>query len=358
MSVAPPRLPTISIRQVLWMAATTALFIPLALFGVSLEEVWHILQQSDWRPVAVAVILFELTLAAKAARWQVLFERPPLGQPQLRQVHRSGWIAPTSGNSPAFTSLFAALVVGQAGNFLLPARLGDVMRVYVLGRREGKPTALTIGTIAAEKLVELIVLIGLSALVAPFVPLPGWLWEPSTRLGVILALGVAVTGLLFLQQSRLRRIWAWVGLKILRAEPARTTEQFDLTVSGLNPLRQWPQISRLVAWSALIWALMIATNYVLFLALPVGPSWLMATVLLLVLQVGVAVPSTPGKVGVFQALVVLTLSLFAVDRVLAFSYGLLLYLIIAAPQMLTAGPFVWQEIVSLRRPQAARRTSE
>ena len=139
MTVNPPRLPAISIRQVLWMAATTLLFIPLALFGVSLDDVWHILQQSDWRPVALAVILFVLTLAAKAARWQVLFERPP-----------------------AFDSMFAALVIGQAGNFMLPARLGDVMRVYVLGRREGKPAALTIGTIAAEKLVELIVLIGLA----------------------------------------------------------------------------------------------------------------------------------------------------------------------------------------------------
>ena len=147
-----------------------------------------------------------------------------------------------------------------------------------------------------------------------------------------------------------------MGAKILRAEPARTTEQFDLTVSGLSPLRQWPRVGRLVAWSALIWALMIATNYVLFFALPIAPSWLMATVLLLVLQVGVAVPSTPGKVGVFQTLVVLTLSLFAVDRVLAFSYGLLLYVVIAAPQMITAGPFVWQEVVSMRRPQAARQT--
>jgi hypothetical protein len=84
----------------------------------------------------------------------------------------------------------------------------------------------------------------------------------------------------------------------------------------------------------------------------------MATVLLLVLQIGVAVPSTPGKVGVFQTLAVLTLSLFAVDRALAFSYGLLLYVVVAAPQMITAGPFVWQEVVCLRSPQAARRTSE
>ena len=209
----PSRLPAISIRQLLWMAVTTLLFVPLALLGVSLDDVWRILLQSDWRPVALAVILFVLTLAAKAARWQVLFERPPV-----------------------FVSMFAALVIGQAGNFLLPARLGDLMRVYVLGRREGKPAALMIGTIAAEKLVELMVLICLTAFVAPFVPLPVWLWEPSARLGGIVLLGLALSGLLFFQQSRLRLLWAWLGARILRAGPARTTEQFDLTVSGLVPL--------------------------------------------------------------------------------------------------------------------------
>jgi uncharacterized protein (TIRG00374 family) len=331
----PPRFQTVSLRQLLWMATATLLFVPLALIGVSLDDVWRILLQSDWRPIALAITLFVLTVAAKTARWQVLFEPPP-----------------------AFDSLFAALVIGQAGNFLLPARLGDLMRIYVLGRREGKPPALTIGTIAAEKLVELIVLIGLTVLVAPFVPMPAGLWEPSARLGTLVAGGLVVCGLLLFQKSRLRRLWGWVSAKFLRVEPARSTRQFDLTLAGLAPLFNWPHSARLVAWSALIWALMIATNYVLFFALPIAPSWLMATVLLVVLQVGVAVPSTPGKVGVFQALVVLTLSLFAIDRALAFSYGLLLYVVIAAPQMLAAGPFVWQEVLSLRRPEPAPRTSE
>ena len=317
------------------MALTTLLFVPLALYGIALDDVWRILQASDWRPVGLAVILFLLTVAAKTARWQVFFERPP-----------------------SFGSMFAAITIGQAGNFLLPARLGDVMRIYVLGRREGTPAALTVGTIAAEKLIELIVLLGLSLLLAPFVPLPAWLWEPSARLGLLVGAGLVLSGLIFLQQSRLRGLWAWIGLKILRAEPARTAAQFDLSMSGLSSLRRWPRLFALAAWSALIWAMMIATNYLLFLALPLTPSWLMATVLLLVLQVGVAVPSTPGKVGVFQTLVILTLSLFAVDRALAFSYGLLLYLIIAVPQLLAAGPFAWQELVCLRRPQAARPASE
>jgi glycosyltransferase 2 family protein len=308
------------------MAAASAIFIPLALWGVSLDEAWRLLQQSDWRAFAIAVGLFVFTLFAKTARWQAFFQpRPPL------------------------TVLFAALTIGQAGNFLLPARLGDVGRVYVLGRRGGQRLARTAGTIAAEKLVELAALIGLGICIAPFVPLPEWLLDPSRRLGVIVAGAAVAIGLVFLQRARLRRLWSWVGMRFFRISRPQMEQQFDLTLQGFAALSKRERVLEIVMWSAVIWGAMIATNYALSFALPMQPSWLMSTVLLLVLQVGVAVPSTPGKIGVFQALVSLTLALFGIGRELAFSYGLLLYLVITVPQVVTAGPFLWQEITTLRR---------
>jgi uncharacterized protein (TIRG00374 family) len=308
------------------MAAASAIFIPLALWGVSLDEAWRLLRQSDWRAFAVAVGLFVFTLFAKTARRQAFFQpRPPL------------------------MVLFAALVIGQAGNFLLPARLGDVGRVYVLGRRGGQRIARTAGTIAAEKLVELAVLIGLSIGIAPFVPLPEWLLDPSRRLGVIVAGAAVVIGLILLQRARLRRLWAWVGMRFLRISRPQMEQQFDLTLQGFAALSKRERVLEIVLWTAVIWVAMIATNYALSFALPIQPSWLMSTVLLLVLQVGVAVPSTPGKIGVFQALVSLTLTLFGIGRELAFSYGLLLYLVITVPQVVSAGPFLLQEIATLRR---------
>lgn len=301
------------------------IFVPLAFWGVSLDEVWRILQQADWRPMLIAALLFVLTLIAKTARWQLFF------QPRL-----------------AFTPLFAALTIGQVVNFLLPARLGEVARVYVLRRRAHERVARILGTIGGEKLVELSALMIVTLLVAPFVPLPNWLRDPSLRLSALVLGGVGLLVLVFMQQSRLRRLATWLGSMLLRAEPVRLEKQFDLTIEGFAPLRQ--RALGILLWSLFVWFLMIATNYALCFALPIHPSWLVATVLLLVLQVGVAVPSTPGKIGVFQALVTLTLSLFGVSRELALSYGLLLYLVIVVPQMLTAGPFVVQELLSLRRP--------
>jgi glycosyltransferase 2 family protein len=151
------------------------------------------------------------------------------------------------------------------------------------------------------------------------------------------------------QQSRLRSIWGWLGARFLRIERARMERQFDLTVEGFAPLRNGSLRMRIVLWSLLIWWLMVATNYALFFALPLQPSWMVAIVMTIVLQVAVAVPSTPGKIGVFQYLATQTLTLFGVGREVALSYGVLLYLALFVPQLLIAGPFVWQELMNLRR---------
>jgi len=92
--------PTFSLRHLLWSLLASLIFIPLAFWGVSLDEVWRIVQQADWRPVLLAAILFVLTLAAKTARWQLFF------QPRLN-----------------FVSLFAALsiVSGQKRASILHA---------------------------------------------------------------------------------------------------------------------------------------------------------------------------------------------------------------------------------------------
>ncbi len=320
--------PTFSLRHLLWSLLASLIFVPLAFWGVSLDDVWRIVQQADWRPVALAALLFVLTLAAKSARWQLFF------QPRL-----------------SFLSLFAALTIGAAVNFFLPARLGEVARLYVLRRREGEAAARILGTIGAEKLIELVALFVLTLLVAPFVPFPAWLRDPSLRLSALVLGAVLLLSAIFMQQSRLRRLWTWLGAKVFRVESPRIENQFDLTLGGFAPLRQ-RTVLPIALWSFVIWAMMIATNWLLFFALAMPPSWLVATVLLIVLQIGVAVPTTPGKVGVVPALARLTLTLFGVNQQLAFSYGVILYLVVTVPQVVVAGPFVFQELMSLRRAPA------
>jgi len=59
-----------------------------------------------------------------------------------------------------------------------------------------------------------------------------------------------------------------------------------------------------------------------------------ALFLLIVLQVGSAPPTTPGKVGVFHYLVVLAMSAYSVDKELALAYSLVLYAVALLPKIM------------------------
>jgi uncharacterized membrane protein YbhN (UPF0104 family) len=191
----------------------------------------------------------------------------------------------------------------------------------------------------------------LTAIVTPFMPLPAWLRDPSRRVSALSLAATLLLAVIFLQRARLRRLATWVAVRVFRSNSTAVGRQIDLTVDGFAPLADRGSIPAIAGATVIIWWLMVATNYALFYALPMQPSWLVAAVLLLVLHVGVAVPSTPGKIGVFQMLVNITLPLFGVSRELALGYGLLLYVIIVLPQAAMAAPFVGGELTTLRRQQ-------
>jgi hypothetical protein len=76
------------------------------------------------------------------------------------------------------------------------------------------------------------------------------------------------------------------------------------------------------------------------------------------LQGGVSLPSTPGKVGVFQYLCVLSLSAFHVPTTIAFGYSLVLYVMVIGSMSAWAAIALWRRSWNLRRlAEVATRSS-
>ena len=82
------------------------------------------------------------------------------------------------------------------------------------------------------------------------------------------------------------------------------------------------------------------------------PFWA-SLLLLVVLQIGTSVPSSPGRIGVFQYLVILTLSIFAVDRNLALGYSVILYLAVYAPMLIIGCYCLWREKITWQKLERA-----
>ena len=130
---------------------------------------------------------------------------------------------------------------------------------------------------------------------------------------------------------------------------ARWRSRIIAGLDGLAALGNRRAAAAVWGWTLVFWLVAAATNYLLLLAFDLPPSPLIALFLLAVLQGGVAVPSTPGKVGVFHYLCQLALAVFGVPAAVGLSYGLVLHLVVVGSISAWAAMVLWRRSWSLRR---------
>ena len=293
----------------------------LASRQVDLGQAWQGIATADplWAVLALLAVL--LTTAAKIARWRGLF--PGTNPPDLIASGR-------------------ALLIGQLVNAALPARLGDLGRAYQIGARTGVSKATALGTIAAEKAFDVVCLLLCCAIVAAVVPLPPWL---DLSLALVAAGGLLCVLLALAWPEERLLVWAgrWPdrsagGLRWPSA--GRVLGFLRRALAGLAALRQPRMALTAGAWSILIWALAAGTNYLLFQAFDLRLSFGAALSLLVALHIGIAPPSSPGRLGVFHAIALLSLQAFGVERSPALAYAVVLHLVVYLPQLVPGAVFL------------------
>jgi uncharacterized protein (TIRG00374 family) len=297
--------------------------------GVDVEAFVAGLETADRPWVGVALATVVATTAAKVGRWRWLF--PEDQRPGLLRLGR-------------------ALLVGQMANALLPARLGDVVRAYLIGQGEGISKATALGTIAAEKTFDVLFLLICAGLTAVLASLPAWL-DISLATLALLGLSIFLLAVLVPEEAALVLVERWSRAIVLRAAslcaPLARHAHMDVAdrlrysvqrgLQGLAGLRSPRKALAVCGWSLLIWSLALSTNYVLFRAFHLELSLGAALLLLTLLHAGMAPPSSPARLGVFHALTVVGLETLEVDRAVSLAYAVVLHALVYAPQIVLGG---------------------
>jgi hypothetical protein len=291
-------------RGKVWLgAAVSAVLLWVAVRGVSLDEVLQQLRQvrPAWLVPVIASIFLRFWLTA--IRWQLL----------LRPVKRIG-----------VHRLFAITMIGFMANNVLPARLGEFVRAYALGRSEALPPSLPFATIVIERIFDgftlLVFLVGGLSFLQPSRTL---LW--AAGLTCALYLGV-LGGLVVLRTGR--------GLGLLTAVldrlpgrlagPARhLLESFRIGLGVLGDVRALLLTALL---SIVIWVVNAAGVEASFRAFTLDLPPYASFLLLGTIAVALVLPSAPGYIGPFQAGTVQGLALVGVARETALSLSIVYHL--------------------------------
>jgi len=261
----------------------------LALFlrHADLPAVWEEIRRADLGLIVLATSSVFVNMAFRAVRWQYLLE--PIGL-------------------PSFANAFRATVIGFAAISLLPARVGEILRPYLLARREGFSATAAFATIVLERVLDLLTIV---LLLGGFVLLfdPGMAGRSSAvyaavRAGGLVA-GTTAIGILFVMFTLAGRPGA-VSRTVLTLErvlPARIAHAVArlaaLFTTGLLVVRDPIRLLVALAWSFPIWLSIAfgiwATSRAFRIDFPFPGSFLIVALLV----VGVSVP-TPGGIGGFH----------------------------------------------------------
>jgi hypothetical protein len=263
-----------------------------------------------------------LTNWAKAMRWRLLFY-------------------PRHSLLSVRSCLFGVLI-GQLANNLLPARLGELVRAYLIGESSTISKVFALATTVVEKALDSVMLLLLVALLSLWMPMPPWLRRSSLTISGILV--VLLLGVILLASQR-KRIGGVLDGWIEKHPALAFLRIFGRLVEAsgeLSALRNAQVELQLWGWSVLIWMLAVATNALIQRAVHLDVSPLASPLLLVVLMAGTILPTSPMQIGVFHYLCVLTLTLFGVGQDVALSYAFLLHLVVYLPIIVggVLGPWV------------------
>ncbi len=322
----------------LWMGVIFSLgFLVLALRDVDLAQTANALRRVNLPIFGAAAASYVLSTAAKAIRWQLLL---------------------AARKAPSFGRAFSVLSVGLMVNAFLPARLGEVTRAYLMGESEADSKVYVLGTVAVEKVTDLLfLLLALVALLSHTCPggrcqgmtLPEWLTGPARGTAWALAVLVPCLVLLAWQREFVLRMLERISRFVPSAWREWLVRQAHYGLTSLDVVRRPRLLIALFGWSLIVWMLNALTNTLVFLALElVVPVWA-SLLVLVVLHIGTAVPSSPGRIGVFQYLVILTLSIFGVDKNVALGYSVVLYLATYIPMVLVGCYCLWREKITWQK---------
>jgi hypothetical protein len=235
------------------------------------------------------------------------------------------------GQTVSTASLVSATFIGVMANNLLPARLGEVVRAWVLARREQRSISTVLASILVERLLDVIVVLavlGLCLAVTPDLGMGATSLLKQTGLVVLLLVAAGVAGLLIAVRlrARLLRVGERWGTQPRRAWASRGLELLRGCLDGLCVLRGGSQAVSVAGLSLLVWATAIASFHLLAEGFDLGLTLVQTTLVLVIVLFGIAIPSAPGFVGTFHGFCVAGLVMVAgIEPTRAATYATLLH---------------------------------
>ena len=275
----------------------------LAFRNVHLQDVIAGIRRADWISVAIVILLIAGAQLLRASRWGLLLE--PLESLSQRL-------------------LLPITCIGFLFVWILPARLGEVVRPYLLQQNSNVGLSPAMGSIVLERLIDATFLVVLLSICLPTLKLPELVLAAFK--GFVFILLAAVLLVLFGSLPAFRRRFFQLVSGLLPESWAKfLTGLADTFYSGMQAVMSAKRLLSVLALTSIIWGAALAAFLVLFQSMDLHLGLLAATTVLVLTCLGIALPAAPGFIGNYHYACIVAMGLFGVAKDTALAYAILMH---------------------------------
>ena len=229
------------------------------------------------------------------------------------------------GNRISLKTAFFGVSEGYFLNNLFPFRVGEIGRALFVGKSSGLGTLHVLSTILIERAFDIVFAAGIVLITLPFVVGADWIKPIAFTAFVIVILGLVA---LFLIANYREKFQAWINRRNFRSKfiVDRILPQVSKIIDGMSALTKPSRFLLSLFWIGLSWVIWMVIYYTAVAQLaPTAPLWWGLFVAGL-LALGVAVPSAPAALGVYEASIVGAFAVLGIPSGSALAYAIMLHL--------------------------------
>jgi uncharacterized protein (TIRG00374 family) len=282
---------------------------------ISVVAIWLLISFSNWQDVIQAVSLIKLN-------WLI----PALGLYLISSGFRAlSWMVLLQNKAP-FGRVFIAMNEGYLLNNIFPFRLGELGRAFLLSQATSLSGFFVLSTIVLERTYDLAIAAGLLLATLPLVI--GVDIGQSIAYGVMVVVILGLVAMFIFARNRQQiksKLFDYSSSRPLFRD--RILPSINSILDGLGVLARWDQFLLSFVIMLLSWFFGAMELYFLSRSLGVEAQFLWIAFVLGVISLGIAIPSAPAGLGVYEVAMVGAFSILGVSSSQALAIAIVAHLI-------------------------------
>jgi hypothetical protein len=268
----------------------SAIAVVVILYFVDLKRLLEALQRADYRYIGLYFGITIGWLVVRSIVWRTLLQE-----------------------QASFSQVFLTLNEGYLLNNILPFRLGELGRAFLLSKKAGLGFLQVFSTILIERALDVAFAAGLLFATLPFVMKANLAWQAALMMGSLVLVGLFLLYLLARNQSWALQRFDRITVRYPKLQRLIGQQQLTAFFTGLAALTDGRRFLKVILLMLVNWGIAMLQFFVLLRGYVPEAQFLWAAFALAVMAMGVAAPSSPGAVGVLEASVIGALSVFGLD---------------------------------------------